>query len=328
MRAANNRAVPAPVADDARDRTRCHDDAVGRGRRSGSSVRWHQEANRRRLRRGWALTCLLLCLPAFVGAVTAQRQNAPLPTLTAPVNDFAGVVDASSAAELDRLIRALQAASGDVLTVVTVQSIAPYADVREYAVTLFANGGRGIGQKGEDNGALIVLAVAERSVWIEVGYGLEPFITDGFAGETTRQFMVPAFRQGQYGAGLLAGAQRLAGRIAEARHVTLTGVEAPRARQRAAPQFSVSWIVIIFIIFAILSRMGGGGPRRGMRRRGGWISGVGPFGGGFGGRRLWRRRVRRRRVRRRVRWLWRRPQRRRWRRRQLVRRCRGAAPAA
>ena len=102
--------------------------------------------------------------------------------------------------------RALQAATGDVVVVATVPTIEPYGDIREYAVKLFENHGRGIGEKGKDNGLLILLAVKERRVWVEVGYGLEQWITDGFAGETSRQVMAPEFRAGRYGAGLRLGA--------------------------------------------------------------------------------------------------------------------------
>jgi uncharacterized protein len=235
----------------------------------------------------WLLSCSLLAGTAC-GVASAQAADAPLPVLTEPVTDLARVIDPGSAEEMDRVIRALKAASGDVVVVVTVPTIAPYADVREYALKLFENGGRGIGDKGKDNGLLILLAVQERGVWVEVGYGLEPYITDGFAGETSRQYMVPAFRGGRYGPGLLAGTQRIVGRIAQGRNVQLTGVEIPPERTRGTPQFSVSWVVLLFIIIALLSRMGGGGPRRGVRRWGqggwsGWSSGVGPFGGGFGG---------------------------------------------
>jgi uncharacterized protein len=155
-------------------------------------------------------------------------------------------------------------------------------------VKLFENQGRGIGARGSDNGVLIVLALAEREVRIEVGYGLEPFITDGYAGETIRTAMVPEFRGRRYGEGLLAGTRRIVARIAEARNVTLTGVEIPRTGRRTG-RVSLPLPVIILLIIAILlmsrrSRR----PRRGVRRWGhggwsGWSSGVGPFGGGFGG---------------------------------------------
>jgi uncharacterized protein len=228
---------------------------------------------------------LLLIGP--LGAHVARAAANSLPSLTEPVNDFAHIIDPSSKAEMDREIRALTAASGDVVIVATVPTIEPYGDIREYATKLFENSGRGIGQKGKDNGLLILVAVKERRVWVEVGYGLEEFVTDGYAGETTRQVMTPEFRQGRYGPGLLAGTTRIIGRIAQGRNIQLTGVEAPRDFAPRVRSIPIPWILIIFVIIIILSRMGGG-PGQGVRRWGrggwsGWSSGVGPFGGGWGG---------------------------------------------
>ena len=71
------------------------------------------------------------------------------------------------------LIRALLAASGDTVVVATVKTFQPWGDIRSYATRMFENGGRGIGQKGKDNGLLVLLAVDDRQVWVEVGYDLE-----------------------------------------------------------------------------------------------------------------------------------------------------------
>ena len=234
-----------------------------------------------------ALVVALLFIGLVGTAVPAHAAPAPLPTLTEPVNDFAQIIDPASKAEIDREIRALKNASGDVVVVATVPTIEPYGDIREYATKLFENNGRGIGQQGKDNGLLILIAVKERRVWIEVGYGLEEFVTDGFAGETTRVVMTPEFRQGRYGQGLLLGTTRIIGRIAQGRNIQITGVEAPREFARERPSIPIPWILIIFILIIILSRYGGG-PGRGARRWGrggwsGWSSGVGPFGGGWGG---------------------------------------------
>ena len=97
------------------------------------------------------------------------RRGPTLPRSTQPVNDFANVIDASSARQIEQTIRALQAASGDVIVVATVPTVEPYGDIREYAVQMFKNGGRGIGERGKDNGLLVLLAVKERRVWVEVG---------------------------------------------------------------------------------------------------------------------------------------------------------------
>jgi uncharacterized protein len=230
----------------------------------------------------WLAVCLLLG-----GGPHADAQTA-LPKLTAPVNDFAHAIDASSAQELDRRIRALQAATGDVVVVATVPTYQPYADIKAYAVKMFENGGEGIGQRGKENGVLIVVAIDDRRVGIEVGYSLEEYITDGFAGETIREVILPEFRSGNYGRGLLAGTTRIINRIAEARGVKLQNVprEAPSTgRSTRTPSFPFTGFLIILAIFLLLTRRRrrgrgrywGGGPWSG------WNSGVGPFGGGFGG---------------------------------------------
>jgi uncharacterized protein len=210
-----------------------------------------------------------------------------LPELTQPVNDFARVIDAPSARAMEQTIRALQAKTGDVVVVATVPTVEPYGDVNEYAVKLFENHGRGIGQKGKDNGALIVLALKERRVRIEVGYDVEQFVTDGFAGETSRM-MTPSFAGGRYGEGLRLGVQRVVGRIAQGRGVTLDGVPVPQqaVRQRDRTPPSVSIVFWIFIAILVISRISGGRRRRsgfwGGGPWSGWSSGVGPFGGGGG----------------------------------------------
>lgn len=244
-----------------------------------------------------AFAVLILTLVAVPRVFAA---DADLPQLTAPVNDFAHVIDQQSAARIDTLSRSLQAASGDVVVVATVQTVAPYADIREYAVKLFENHGRGIGAKDKDNGVLILLAVQERRVWVEVGYGLEQWITDGFAGETSREDMVPAFRRGAYGEGLAAGTATIVARIAEGRQVTLPNVTLPETR-RVPGNGNTGFpfgVILLIIIFLVLSRAGRGG-RGGMGgllwpllwSGGGWSRwqnragpfGGGSWGGGFGG---------------------------------------------
>ncbi|MGE5357516.1 MAG: TPM domain-containing protein [Bacteroidales bacterium] len=234
---------------------------------------------------------LVVLLVALVGASRAHAQTQALPELTQPVNDFAHVISPDRAGAMDRMIRALQAASGDAVVVVTVETFAPYGDIQEYANRLFENRGRGIGQKGKDNGVLITVAVNDRKAWIEVGYGLEEFITDGYAGETTRLYMIPEFKRNDYGAGLEAGVQRLVGRIAQARGISLEGVPREPERRRhtgpAAGNVVMALVFLAIIVFSIIGRLmrSGlvGGPRSGRGPWSGWNSGIGPFGGGWGG---------------------------------------------
>jgi uncharacterized protein len=222
----------------------------------------------------------------FFVAISVAAAQEPPPQLTQPVNDFAGVVDPESAAAMDAMIRSLQQASGDVVVVATVETFMPYGDIREYATKMFENRGRGIGQKGRDNGLLILLAVKDRQVWVEVGYDLEEFVTDGFAGEISRKVMVPEFRRGAYGAGLLAGLSRIAGRIAARRNVTLQGApvdDGPDDGNAGLGGGAIVFLILLLIVLNVIGRtrrrrrFWGGGPWSG------WNSGVGPFGGGFGG---------------------------------------------
>jgi uncharacterized protein len=223
-----------------------------------------------------------------LGVVATAAQTAP-PLLTDTVNDFAQIIDAGSKAELDKRIRALKDTTGDVVIIATVATFQPYGTIEEYAVKMFENGGRGIGDKGKDNGLLLVVAKDDRKVRIEVGYDLEEFIPDGYAGQTIREAIAPAFREEQYGAGLLEATTRIINRIAEKRGVTIPDVpvtrasQAERSRSGGLPSGWMFWIIVWIIIMVI-------GNRRKRRRYWGhgpwsnWTGGVGPFGGGgFGG---------------------------------------------
>src|SRR5258708_39540157 len=132
--------------------------------------------------------------------------------------------------------------------------------MQEYATKLFENHGKGIGEKNKSNGLLIVLALKERKVRIEVGYGLEEFVTDRFAGEPSRQYMVPEFRNGGYGQGLLVGTARVVGRIAKGRGVELKDVQLPSDDEgEGRPwNFPLALPVIIFIINLFISLICGG----------------------------------------------------------------------
>ena len=226
-------------------------------------------------RAAWLVALALLAGPALAAAQT-------YPTLTQPVNDFAGVIDTSSKAEMDRRIRALETGTPkhDAVVVVTVDTIAPLT-IEEYATHLFERAG--IGQKGQNNGLLVLFAKTERQIRIEVGYDLEEFVPDGYAGDTIRQEMLPAFRRGEFGPGLLAGTTRLINRIADKRGVTLTDVPKPVSSDEgdgAKLLRSLPFLVfVLFVVIRIISRRSG---RSGLRggRWGGW---GGPFIGGFGG---------------------------------------------
>jgi uncharacterized protein len=241
-------------------------------------------ARRRRVAACAASIAALVCGVLLSTATRAAQPSPPL--LTSPVNDFANVIDRATAQELDRRIRALQAASNDVVVVATVRTIQPHATIEDYAVQMFENQGRGIGERGRDNGILILVAMEERQVRVEVGYDLEEFVPDGYAGETIRTIIRPEFQRGNYGRGILLGTTRIIDRIAERRNVTLADRQPETSRE---PSGRLPPLVPLLFIIFVLMMMGRGGRRRRRRRWAGgpwsgWQSGVGPFGGGmFGG---------------------------------------------
>jgi len=123
------------------------------------------------------------------------------------VSDFAGVIDGASKAKMETLIQEVERQNGAEIAVVTVPSLDGDA-VENYAEELFK--AWGVGKKGQDNGVLFLMSVEDRAVRIETGYGVEGVLPDGAAGAIIRQFMVPEFKRGAYGPGLLRGVEAVA----------------------------------------------------------------------------------------------------------------------
>jgi uncharacterized protein len=193
----------------------------------------------------------------------------------------------------------VERATGVQFAIVTVDTLDD-EPVEDVAVRLFKEWG--IGKKGKDEGLLVILAIKDHKNRVELGYGLEPIISDGYAGSVLRGIR-PILRQGNYGGALLAAAQQLGQHIADAKGVTIEG--APRRREHSDNPAGGGIVGIIFavaMLFLFLRGIGGrGGPRGGggggsglltglllgqmLGRRGGnWGGGGGNWGGGgFGG---------------------------------------------
>lgn len=135
---------------------------------------------------GLLVLFLLFVVPTFA-------QTFPKPV--GYVNDFANLYSDSFKNRLEQELRAFDASKSAEIAVVTVQDLQG-TTIDDYAVRLFENWK--IGKKGQDNGVLVLIAKSEREVRIEVGYGLEPVITDARAGRIIRDRMTPAFKAGDY----------------------------------------------------------------------------------------------------------------------------------
>lgn len=139
----------------------------------------------------------ILVLLFLLPVVTAVDYPEPQGYL----NDYAGILKAPEKAEIRGKLERFEQNTGAEVVVVIVQDMQGL-DSSTYAVELFEEWG--IGKKGEDNGLLLLLSMEERAWRIEVGYGLEPVITDSVAGRIGRQKLVPEFQQENYAVGINA----------------------------------------------------------------------------------------------------------------------------
>ena len=206
-------------------------------------------------------------------------------------NDYANVLSEAEKQRLNNLSESLKAATGAEMAFVIMPDIEPYDDFT-YGMAVF-NAWK-LGEKGKDNGLLILLALKEHRLRIITGYGLESILPDGKVGRFRDEYLVPYLRQGQTGEGLANLGQALAQEIAQAEGKNLNGVPPPRRRPADnAALLRLIFMVVILVIFSILPRLGrrrgfggfflGGGGANFGGGGGGFGGGFGGFGGGFSG---------------------------------------------
>ena len=149
------------------------------------------------------LLSLAACLAVLVLPVsTALAQGPNFPPLTGHVNDSAGLLSTEGKAGLESKLAQLEKDTTAQVFVATVKSLEGES-VDEYAVGLFEKWK--IGQKDKNNGVLFLIALEDRKMRIEVGYGLEPLITDGRAGRIRDNDITPKFKLNDYEGGITAG---------------------------------------------------------------------------------------------------------------------------
>ncbi|HXA67769.1 MAG TPA: TPM domain-containing protein [Bryobacteraceae bacterium] len=223
-------------------------------------------------------------LPVLLFASTVFALDLNKLTPQGYVSDFAHVLDNSSRLRLEAYCGRVEQVTGVQMAIVTIDTLdgEPIDDVTN---TLYRKWG--VGKKGKDEGIMLLLAIKDHRDRLEIGYGLEPLLPDGFDGSVLREAR-PLLRQNAYGPALFAAAQEMGSRIAAAKGVTLDVSLRPQRRvvgQR--PGIPWPFIIIGIIVLLVLMRGGGGGGfltgmiLGNLLGRGGGGGGWG--GGGFGG---------------------------------------------
>lgn len=202
---------------------------------------------------GALLLLLALLMPAW-----AHAQS--FPQLTGPVVDAANVIPDDQEARIGQKVLALKAQSQRQLQVVTVASLEGY-DIADYTNRLFR--AWQLGDKERNDGVMLLVAPAERKLRIEVGYGMEPTVTDAISFLVINKVIVPKFKEGDMPGGIEAGADALI------KQMSLPAEEAQKvAAEAAASRDSgvsfdpamLFWLVIflLFFVLPMIRRIAGG----------------------------------------------------------------------
>lgn len=234
------------------------------------------------------LTGAVLALLA-VGTVALAAPK--FPPLTGRVVDNAELLSPGAEAELTAELEALERQTGHQLVVATLPDL-DGLEIEDYGYQLLR--AWGIGRKDQDDGVILIVAPNQRQVRIEVGYGLEPVLTDALSSLIIQREILPAFREGRFEPGVMAGTRAIARQIGlppEAAKAAVAQAETRRADR--GPQIDMPGIV--FAIIVVLWVLGGvtrafGGRRRHRAGSIWWLltilsafSGRGGGGGSWGG---------------------------------------------
>jgi uncharacterized protein len=229
----------------------------------------------------WLLIVLLVAAP-FVSTVPADAAVPKFPMLSGRVVDDARILSADTETRLSQILEAFERDTKRQVVVATIADLQGYP-IEEYGYQL----GRqwGIGEKGKDTGAILIVAPKDRQVRIEVGYGLEGELTDAISRQIIEQDILPQFRAGNFDAGVTAGT------LAVLRALGWQGAGPPPQRLTDDSRQSTIGFFLPFAFFLLfvfltnrMNRQQGPWGRRGNIYRGGGPFIPGGFGGGFGGR--------------------------------------------
>jgi uncharacterized protein len=187
----------------------------------------------------------LLLVAVAVGGAAQPAAALDVPPLTGRIVDAAHLLPADLAASLTAELAAHEARTGNQVALLTLPSLQgePLEEFSHRVATTWR-----LGQKGTDNGVLILVVPNDRKVRIEVGYGLEGTLTDLKSSRIIREEMVPRFREGDFSGGIAAGVKAVLGTI----EGTYTTPE--RKRGTAGDTADGSWgIFFVALVVGILT---------------------------------------------------------------------------
>lgn len=222
-------------------------------------------------------------------AVSAQLVS--VPAIAGYLNDSAGLINGPDRQTLTHLIQALDQKTTAQVAVLTVKTTRP-EEIAQFSIRVFDSWK--IGQKGKDNGVLIVVAVDDRKAWITTGYGLEGALPDVTCSEIVRQYMVPYFKNKDYSQGIRQGTIAVIGKIAKEYGVEISNLPVLNLNQPSKDVGGIAYIIFfIFLVYIYMLLKNRGAPQRNYS---GWYDtyrgsstdsfgggSSGSFGGGFGG---------------------------------------------
>jgi uncharacterized protein len=204
---------------------------------------------------------LLAAALALCAVAGHAQQLVPVPALTTPVTDLAGVLTPEQVGALDSKLGSFAQAKGSQVAVLIVPTTQP-EEIEQYAIRV-AEAWK-LGRKGVDDGALLLVARDDRKVRIEVGYGLEGALPDATANRIIDEVIVPSFRGGDYYGGIDAGVDRIIG--------VINGEPLPEPVRRGSASDGISGLGNLLPVLLVFALVGGAILRRLFGRVGGALA--------------------------------------------------------
>ena len=236
---------------------------------------------------------LFLLLLIFIASIALADD---VPGYSSYVNDYAGVITEKDKTSMEEVAKEVEEKTGAQIAVLTVKSMEPYASIDEFGMAVAEKWK--VGEKGKDTGIIIILAMEERKVRIEVGYGLEGIFNDAKVGRILDNTIIPYFRGGDFSAGLRRGMFKIADTIGTEMNVELDERAKMQDNNFTERLCMLIFFIIFVSIFLMMIRRMNNAKRTGRRYYGssfgtmypGYGHGRGSFGGfssrgcgGFGG---------------------------------------------